>query len=289
MRILLGIILLCCGPQAYAADYTDTTITRGDGEQVKVRLYGDWSGRSCPPTVIMSHGFGGSQKGLAYIGEGLTSKQADTDKGLASEAGTYRVLAMRHQESSGKRNFLKAVLTKDRTALVTNPVIHVGRELDLDAAYDFASRCNPSDIILLGHSMGAETTIIEAGAKSSHLDIVGKDRFDAYIAISPQGVGVSFNRGAWRHIEKPVLMVTGTEDDSRDGDFQTRLSAFAGLPSGKKRLAIIPKATHIELSGIGSDDVQRAVLEIVEEYLTQIDRDRLAPSRLGKRYHIKDK
>jgi len=257
------LILLAVVRGASAADSL-ANLPRRDGASVPVRLYGDWSEAACPSTVLVSHGLGGSEDRLRYLGEGLA-------------ASGYRIAVMGHQES-GRRALVEVMATRDREPLIADPRKFEGRAQDLDAVLAAATRnCRPPLLVLAGHSMGAATVLFEAGAVGK-VARPGADRFDAYVAISPQGVGWMFEPGAWTKVARPVLMVTGTRDSGYDGDYETRLAAFEGLPPGDKRLAVISEATHLNLGGNGGRAIQSAVLEIVEEFLGQVSVRRLSPS-----------
>ena len=61
--------------------------------------------------------------------------------------------------------------------------------------------------------MGAVTVMLEAGAKNIigvAPSAAGLDRFDAYVALSPEGPGIIFSERAWHGIHKPLLVLTGT-------------------------------------------------------------------------------
>jgi pimeloyl-ACP methyl ester carboxylesterase len=127
--------------------------------------------------------------------------------------------------------------------------------------------------------MGAATAMIEAGA-TPRFGRMGANRFDAYVALSPQGVGYMFAAGAWGRVTKPVLMITGTRDQGADGDWRTRLSAFEGLPQGRKRLAVIPGATHLQLSG-GERQMGATLGALAGEFLALPVSGRRAASAIG--------
>ncbi len=222
-----------------------TTLPRADGASTPIKRYGPADG--CGPLMIISHGLGGSENGNA----GLASTMA---------AEGWRVIVMGHRES-GRAVLREALLSlSPRQNLIvasTTPDYHRARFLDLDATIAEATRpCRPSRFVLVGHSMGAMTTMLEAGAVAKY-GRFGSDRFDAYVAISPQGIGYTYEAGAWARVRKPVLMITGTRDQGSEGGYETRLSAFEGLPAGSKRFAIIPGAGHLALSGDGRDPVAR--------------------------------
>ncbi len=246
------------------------SLPRSDGSTTLVKRYGAASG--CSPAMIISHGFGGNENGNA----GLASAVA---------AQGWRVLVMGHRESGGEA-FRKAVFSASPKQGIldatTTPALHRLRFLDLDAAVAEISKvCRPARLVLAGHSMGAMTSMLEAGAVA-RFGRFGRNRFDAYVVISPQGIGFTYDQGAWDGVSKPVLMITGTRDQGSDGGIETRLSAFAGLPPGSKRLAIIPNAGHLQLAANGDNEISRAVAAITLEYLNALGKSRnLPPSTLG--------
>lgn len=231
-------------------------LKRADGAETAIRDYGDAGG--CPPTVIVSHGLGGSETGLAGLGRALA-------------ASGWRVIVMGHAESGGhvlRRAIASGDMRNRLIAAATNPDLHRARFADLDAALAEATRrCRPPRLLLAGHSMGAATTMLEAGAVA-RFGRFGQNRFDAYVAISPQGVGIFWAEGAWAAINKPVLMITGTNDQGADGDYTTRLPAFRSLPTGPHRLAVIDGANHFDLSG-GSDRYGRTIATLIDDFVVR--------------------
>jgi pimeloyl-ACP methyl ester carboxylesterase len=245
-------LLACLAASSAAAQ--PLTLPRADGGSTPVRIFGPASG--CHPTAIMSHGFGGDENGNA---------------GVAAVLGRrgWRVIAMSHRES-GRGRISEALLSgsprRNVIGSANDPALHRLRFLDLDAAVIEARRpCRPPQMILVGHSMGAMTTMLEAGARA-RFGAFGGDRFDLYVPISPQGIGVTYAAGAWSGVRRPVLMITGTSDRGADGDYRTRLSAFEGLPQVQKRLAIIPDATHIQLSGGPNSPHSETVAELIDGF-----------------------
>jgi pimeloyl-ACP methyl ester carboxylesterase len=252
-------------------------LPRADGSTTPVKRYGPQSG--CGPAMIISHGFGGSENGNAGLASAIASQG-------------WRVLVMGHRES-GKEAFRAAVFSgSPRQGILeatTTPPRHRARFLDLDAAVAEMTRgCRPAKLMLAGHSMGAMTTMLEAGAVA-RFGRFGSNRFDAYVAISPQGVGYTYAQGAWAGVTKPVLMITGTRDQGSDGGVETRLSAFEGLPPGKKRLAIIPGAGHLALAANGRDDVGQAVSALTIEFANAVSGGRALPPSSLRGIDIRDK
>jgi pimeloyl-ACP methyl ester carboxylesterase len=246
-------------------------LRRADGAAVPLRIYPARGAAACAPAMIISHGLGGSETTLG----GLAGTMA---------ARGWRVLVMGHAESG--RDQLRAAfrggngLAGVDAAARARP-LHAARFADLDAAYGEATRiCRPPSLILAGHSMGAQTTMMEAGAVPL-TGRMGQNRFDAYIALSPQGIGTAFGPGAWAGVSKPVLMITGTNDRVVGGDYTARLSAFAGLPPGAKRLAVIPGAGHLQIGGVGSAGVTATVNALAAEFAGQAARGTWAASSVA--------
>lgn len=250
------------GSAAFAAE--STSVSRADGHSVPVKLYGNWGVAGCPATVLLSPGLGGSEDGLAYFAEGL------------AEQG-YRVAVMGHVES-GRRALREMKRRGGAEAVLTDPQKYNARFMDIDAVLAMATKnCRPNPLILGGHSMGAATTMLEAGAMGK-VPYGGGDRFDAYVALSPQGKGWMFGDGSWTRVKKPVLMITGTEDNGYDGSYTTRFAAFEGLPSGNKRIAVINGASHSDFGGRGNNAAAQAkTIELTATFLGQLSRGRLSP------------
>jgi pimeloyl-ACP methyl ester carboxylesterase len=252
-------------------------LPRADGATVPVKRYGHQGG--CGPAMIISPGFGGDENGNA----GFVSAMAATG---------WRVLVMGHRES-GRQAFREAVFSEAPKQGVidatTTPPKHIARFRDLDAVIAETSRsCRPSRFVLAGHSMGAMTTMLEAGAVA-RFGRFGANRFDAYIAISPQGIGYTYAAGAWSGVTKPVLMITGTRDQGTDGGIETRLSAFEGLPPVRKRLAVLPGAGHLILGGNNDNDVTRVLVALTVEFLKGIGSGGSLPASTLRGIDIRDK
>lgn len=254
------------------------SITRADGTSVPLRIYPPASGAVCAPTMLMSHGFGGNEGGLSSLA-------------AAASARGWRVIAMGHRESG--RDRLRAAFQQGGGLAAVDESArerpkHVARLADLDAAYAEALRpCRPPLLVLAGHSMGSQTAMMEAGARPL-IGAMGRNRFNGYIALSPQGIGTTYGPGAWSGVTKPVLMVTGTRDAVVGSDYTARLSAFEGLPPGNKRLAVIEGAGHLQIGGIGSSSVNSAVNALAIGFLDQLLTGVKAPLTL-KGVSIKDK
>lgn len=215
-------------------------IMRQDQHQVAMQVYQP-DNKTCDAIAIISHGAGGSEKGYEYLAEFLSQHH-------------YLVMVVGHQESGGAvlRPMIRTKgLIPALSELITIPSAYQARFMDINAARQWANqRCRTSFTVLIGHSMGAATVMLEVGAKNK-LDIQGADSFDAYVAMSPQGVGLIFPIDAWQRILKPVLLLTGTKDNELNGSWTTRTDAFANMPAGCKWLGVIDGASHMNFAGRG--------------------------------------
>ena len=274
--LFVAVVLAMTTTGVFAA--FESEFPRADGQSVPVKVYQS-SSEPCPPIMVISHSIIGSMNSLSNIAE-------------AAEQAGYRVIVMDHAESgmevfreiaegeNPRGNFSQAINSEDR---------HRKRFLDLDAVWKRASSsCELPFTVLVGHSMGAQTTMMEAGAVA-RIGRMGADRFDAYVALSPQGVGSQFEENAWLNIKKPVLMITGTRDNGQDGSYENRLTAFEGLPPGSKRIVVIDEATDRDISGHGSGNVRNLIPEVVMEFLDNVRNDRMTQPKLHTGVTVSDK
>jgi dienelactone hydrolase len=216
------------------------TLVRADGAQVPVRVFAV-AANSCQGIAVISPGAGGTEKGLSYIA-----------KALSRDGWLSVVVGHRESGPSALRGDMQGMNLKGALLkLTTDRLAYEARWMDIGAALDWARpRCGKHFSALIGHSMGAATVMLEAGA-GNKLNLIGKDRFDAYVAMSPQGPGSIFPDGAWSKINKPVLMLTGTRDDALEGGWATRTVPYDDMPAGCKWLGVIDGATHMNFAGSG--------------------------------------
>jgi predicted dienelactone hydrolase len=240
---------------------------RQDGAKTPLRVYSP-SVTGCAPLALITPGAGGSEDGYQYLAEGLR------DDG-------WRAIVMGHKESGGAalRSDMRRAggIKSGLRELVNDPAAYEARLMDIAAALKWAAAtCRAPFVALLGHSMGARTVMVEAGAETT-LAVKGLDRFDAYVAMSPDGPGAMFPKNAWGGIHKPMLILTGTRDKALDGGWQTRTIPFDGLPAGCKWLGVIDGATHMNFAGIGfAGSTEKLALLELKTFL-----DRLRAGKCG--------
>jgi predicted dienelactone hydrolase len=189
-------------------------------------------------------------------------------------------IVMGHKESGPaalRKGILSSGIHGGLTDMVGDRNLQEDRILDLEATMAWITpRCRSAYKVLLGHSMGSDTVMFEAGARNK-LQIRGADRFDAYVAISPSGHGLIFDASSWSNIHKPMYILTGTRDKGLEGGWEWRTEPYHGLPPGCSWLGIIDGATHLDFAGIGiAGKTERLTLESVNAFLTSARRSECA-------------
>ena len=239
------------------------SLKRQDQQDVPVTAYKPLTAK-CQGVAIISPGAGGSEQGYRYLGEALS-------------VWGYWAVVVGHQDSG--RNALREQvrshgLRQGLAQLIAEPQAYNSRLMDIAAAQQWAqSQCAGGLSVLIGHSMGAATTMIEAGARNK-LGVQGSHGFAAYIALSPQGVGTVFAPDAWSGIAQPVLSITGTRDQELGGaSWRTRTEPYHNMPAGCKWLGVIDGATHMNFAGHGaSAQTQALTTRIINAFLDGIER-----------------
>lgn len=224
---------------------------------------------TCQGIAIISPGAGGSAQGYRYLGQAMASMG-------------YLAMVLGHPESGREtlRERLRGNALREALAeLITEPEAYRARFMDIAAARSWAKgRCGAGESLLIGHSMGAATALMESGARNK-LGVQGTDAFSAYIALSPQGAGAIFPDGAWSGIHKPVLLLTGTNDQELGGaSWQTRTEPFQNMPPGCKWQGIIEGASHMNFAGSGlSRKTEALTIQTIGAFLSGIHRRDCSP------------
>lgn len=234
------------------------SVPRADGALTPLMVY-DAPGPGCAPLALISPGAGGNEKGMHYLGDAL-------------RRDGWRTIVMGHRESGMAP--LRADIRQAGgvrhgvAAMVSNASDYRDRLMDIDAALQWSQqRCHAPFKALIGHSMGARTVQIEAGAQNK-LGVSGKGGFDAYVALSPAGPDAVFPTAADRTIHAPMLMITGTRDSGLDGDYHWREQAFDALGPGCSWLAVIDGSTHMNFAGSGiSGETEAATVALATAWL----------------------
>ena len=215
---------------------------------VPVRLYLPQSAgaRAPVPVVVFSHGIGGSRRGYRYLGEhfaghGVASlhlQHVGSDRQVWTGGSVFSMIG-RLQDAA-----------QDREAIARAQDFRFA--LDTLLAGDLAPRLDPRRVIAAGHSYGANTALLAAGARVERqgraVDL-RDPRVSAAIVISaPPFYGDGDPRRILAGVQVPSLHITATEDVinipgyySGAGD---RVAIFDATASAAKWLAVFEGGSH---------------------------------------------
>ena len=269
-------------------DWFDTARER----EVPARLYlpvqPPRSGAAPVPLIVFSHGLGGSRFGYSHLGRHWAGQ------GFAS-------LHLQHRGSD------RAVWTQSVFDLVSNlqaaasdaNAIARARDVSfgitsLHADARLGARVDAGSIAVAGHSYGANTALLVAGATVARQvdgewrDITLRDeRVRAAVLLStPPFYGERNPQAILSTVRVPTLHVTGSEDVIRIPGYRSdagdRIRVFEAMPSGPdapaRALAVFEGGTHsiftdrIDRAG---PELNRSVKEATRELTTEFFRSAL--------------
>lgn len=217
---------------------------------VPARLY--WpeavTHESSVPLVVFSHGIGGSREGYSYLGRHWSSHGVASlhVQHVGSDADLWR------GNPFGVVNRLQAAAQEteaiERAADVTFALDQVLSE----EMGSHGAAINRQRLVIAGHSYGANTTLLTAGAQVvrdgqtiEYLD----PRFSAAVVISaPPFYGEPDVAKVLGNVSIPTIHVTATDDviqipGYRSG-MEDRLAIFDAIPSPNKWLAVFRGGSH---------------------------------------------
>ena len=221
-------------------------VDRARGRAVPVKLFWPASARTGKvPLVVFSHGIGSARDGYTYLGRywakhGIASlhvQHVGSDRTLWE--GNPFGLVSRFQHAAGDAEALERV--------------HDQRfALDRVLAGEWGAHIDRARIVAAGHSYGANTTLMSAGARvvrHGHAIQLRDPRISAAIVISaPPFYGDEDFRPILSGIRIPTLHVTTADDIIRIPGFgsgvEDRLKVFDAIGGPAKVLAVYRHGTH---------------------------------------------
>ncbi len=196
------------------------------------------------PVIVWSHGAFGSKDGYAPLAEFWASHG-------------YVVIRPTHSDSVKKGTIpsLKNVFAFDEwdirpleISLIVDQLSEIARR-----APGLGSRLDAATVGMGGHSYGAHTAELLAGA-TTKVKFLGRgkrrsfkeERIAAFMMISPSGIGGVFDDKSFATMEKPTLMITGSNDTSgfTDQPVSWRLKSWEDMPAGDRFLLFLAGAYH---------------------------------------------
>jgi dienelactone hydrolase len=222
-------------------DWADATRQRA----VPARLYWPHGGVDRVPLVVFSHGIGGSRRGYTYLGTHWSSH------GIAS-------LHLQHAGSDHNVWFGNPFGLLGRLQDAAQEKEAVERPLDLRFALDrllqspLGERIDARRIVAAGHSYGANTTLLAAGAhvqRSGRAVDLHDPRLSAAIVLSaPPFYGEGDPQHILGSVKLPSLHITATGDVIRIPGYYSgaddRIAVFQAVGGRDKALAVFEGGSH---------------------------------------------
>jgi dienelactone hydrolase len=231
------------GHSTHELEWLDSARAR----RVPVRLYlPDVASTDAPvPLVVFSHGIGGSRAGYSYLGRFWASQG-------------YASLHLQHVGSDRELWFGNPFELVSRLQGAARESEAVARVRDLSFALDqllageLAPRLDAQRIVAAGHSYGANTTLLAAGASVQRdgAPLQLRDaRIKAVIVLSaPPFYGEAAPQQILGPVRVPSLHVTATEDAIRIPGYYSgaddRVAVFDATGSARKTLAVFAGGSH---------------------------------------------
>ena len=215
---------------------------------VPVRLYlpRQASAEQPVPLVLFSHGMGGSRRGYSYLGRYWASQG-------------YASLHVQHVGSDREIWFGNTFTLLSRLHDAANESEALARVADVRFALDsvladgeLGPLINPQHIVAAGHSYGANTSLLLAGAQVQRggkpLNLRDSRIKAAILLSAPPFHGEKDAAGIVGGIEIPTLHITNTEDVIRIpgyySDAEDRVALFDATGGGQKLLAVFEGGSH---------------------------------------------
>lgn len=231
-----------------ASEYSVHYLAWDDGERqrpVLAKLYLPAAQAGPVPLIVFSHGIGGSREGYSYLGKHWA-------------ANGYASLHLQHAGSDRNVWFGNPLEMVSRLQNAARESEAIDRARDLSFALDrvlsgeLADRFDLRRVVAAGHSYGANTTLLVAGAEVEREGrrLSFRDpRIQAAVIISaPPFYGESKLASILGPVQIPSLHITATADDIRiPGYFSAasdRVEVFTATGSKAKALAVFHDGSH---------------------------------------------
>ncbi len=206
-------------------------------------------GATPAPLVVFSHGLGGSREGYSYMGKYWASQ------GYAS-LHLQHVGSDRSIWGGNPLGLVGRLQTAAKESEAIDRVIDLRFALDQLLASDMAPRIDARHIVAAGHSYGANTTLLAAGAQvkrtvDGQLQTLNyrDPRIQAAVIISaPPFYGERDMHGILAAVHIPTLHITSTGDEINVPGYHSlpedRVAVFEATGGTSKTLAVFKDGSH---------------------------------------------
>ncbi len=224
--------------------------------QVPYKIYVPSSAEGARPTIVFSHGLGGTREGNAFLATHLASHGyvAVHIQHPGSDATIWKGRPLDTETAHNAANNIKNAVDRFRDiGFVVDQLSLVNETEDR-----LSGRIDMLRLGISGHSYGAITTLVTAGQKLGRREMSFADsRFKAALAYSPappRGAGERFGQNLSRIYDAmimPVFHMTGTEDGSPISDMEPaeRRIPFETIKGVDQYLLVLDGGDHMVFSG----------------------------------------
>ncbi len=294
----VGAALALAGPLRLWADEAFDTLdldwTDGARQRpVPVRLYLPRAVAGPVPLIVFSHGIGGSRRGYSWLGRHAAAN------GIASlhlqHVGSDRTLW-----SGGLFSLVGRLQDAAQADEALARAMDFRFALDTLLSSELAPRFDTTRIAAAGHSYGANTTLLVAGARVQQggqpLPLRDERVRAAIVMSAPPFYGEREPQRILESVTLPTLHVTCTEDVIRIpgywSGFEDRLQVFEATGSARKWLAVYEGGSHsifTDRGGTGgallNPQVKQATRELALAFLRGVfDGDEAALAQWPQRH-----
>jgi predicted dienelactone hydrolase len=260
------LLFFCCAYSSFAQGFTPSDengpfqvkqineyiIKDNDrNRDIPVRIYYP-QGKGPFPVLIYSHGLGGSYKTKIYLANFLTSHGF-----ICIHLTHYGSDSSLIDLTKPREEIIKALKKAVTMKTMLDRPKDVSKVLDsleeLETVYaELKGKMDKNNIGLHGHSFGAFTTLLTAGAFQQKAKSLGGPFLDprpkAFIAMSPQGTRPGVDpKEVYSGITRPFMSMTGSEDNDPIQVGRTpesRTIPYHNMPPGDKYLVWIIGGHH---------------------------------------------
>jgi len=250
--------------------------------EVRAKLYLPPAAAGFPaPLIVFSHGLGGSREGYSYLGSNWAARG-------------YASLHVQHAGSDSRLwggspfEFVSRLQSAATEAEAVDRVRDLRFALDqVFATPELAGVLDPGRIVAAGHSYGANTVLLAAGAvfqrPGGRMSYVEPRLAGAIVISAPPFHGEADAEAVVASIGIPTLHITATGDEIRLPGYQSgvedRVRVFAATGSQRKALVVFRDGAHSmftdRLAPGGRDlnvQVKGATLDLTLAFLDEVVR-----------------
>lgn len=250
---------------------------RARDRRVPVRLYlpdsgaADATAPARVPLVVFSHGLGGSRAGYGHLGRHWAAR------GIASlhpqHAGSDRAIWTDGDPRALAERLRSAVSADNAVARARDVSFAIDRVLDDPA---LAARIDPSRIAVAGHSFGANTALLVAGARFATADgaaTLRDPRVRAAVLMSTPPFAARVDaREVLSGVTIPTLHLTTVDDVAVVPGLTTvardRIALYDAMDAGPRWLAVFAFGAHGVFTDRGTDPRSEAIRRATRDLAT---------------------